>query len=1358
MINSKNVIKTSLGFDPFSLNKFGWAIGNNNIGYGTSSVSGYYNGADIPIGGYVIYESINYRIVSDKANNDAELISKINNRTNNNFTTVEQVFNLVHNIPDLLIVSSDTPGIITNGLTSYYDFSKTECYPKSGNVIYNLVESNYKRNHGSSKWYAMKTDTVYAIMIYPDTNIIEEDTQGNKSVIISCQSGEEPKRTTFVITQGYTYYGTKPIHMMSLEQDNLVPHSVKGRLFGLSSERYLPSVINIHSVGESGVVKIYENNGIDGEAVEYTIEKNGTLSITGDSLNPYIYIIESSCDVIISHSSSSNKDCYIVYPMSVLSYARGITNGSVFNLYGDSITPLTNIATYNPSNPNNLIFGTFVADGSGSDAHTSIPIEYLSDTYAYGESLSDFSAIIPYSNTTITVSYYTTSWQVGEVINESGTLYDPIVISRDGTNGFGVTGSVLSGLASDLASGNNIWKFESNKPFALIINDPPQAEEPLLGWMTHSDRIDGQLINGASINNDKKSIRLDGTNDYIFLGTSATASNNYLNTDTISAFNWVRTDDTTTDYISLLSKRYSFTNNNNGFNLFINNLVNQGAFTVALSTENSPNANINSATPVTDGQWHYVGFTYDGISVKVFVDGALKGESNVSGRLLNYTENLYLGISTLNSVVSTQYIGEIDFGGVQIYDRTLSEIEVKHNYDIDKDRFGGSYNNGLILHLDMAKGSYLNDGLIYELSNENSSPSSTFNIGFENINGGCATFNGTDGYLTFNNYSQTNVDEHITITGWVYINQYQSESTFVTKISSYYTRINNIGQIKLYTFQNGGDASSYLFSNASVPLKSWTHIAFTEDTSGYRKIYINGILDNEGQYEPTIDISSSGIQIGRQSVGSNLLNGKIASVKIFNNCLTDKQIKDDYNSIKNRFGHTGYSNNIAMKLYTDYDNPTSVYDAQKNIWTDISGNNSYATALNGVSISPSVISEYNFDGTNDYLEINNKSNIDFGTADFSISVWINSDINDSVYQSVIYNHYDPGYVILTNILDGVIRFWLGGRSLNGNISVTDGKWHYIVINRIDDIVTIYIDGELDKSTGGFSGRNASSTSVIIPTIGRYYPNGNYPFTGKISNPTIYRNPLTQDEILTKYNELKWVYTPVPQVIEDGLILNIDAANPKCYTPGEKVCYNLVTGNPITGANGEPGTGIHVADPLNFPTYDATTGTFFNTLTTGLNVDEDLGTHNEATYIFTLYTPSLSLQYIMDARNGGASYDWFIHNYQNYNINFDNRLEYNTDFIYDQNNNEIYNKWSHIVITSNNIESRLYINGVDRTDRSDNNIPLFNNFGVNFRLFTRYTKSNGWVGNIGPIQIYNRVLSLDEIKHNYFAIRGRFDIP
>lgn len=92
-------------------------------------------------------------------------------------------------------------------------------------------------------------------------------------------------------------------------------------------------------------------------------------------------------------------------------------------------------------------------------------------------------------------------------------------------------------------------------------------------------------------------------------------------------------------------------------------------------------------TNVRDGGWHYVMGTYDGTSMKYYVDGFLDSSTtDGNGDLVTASTKFY--ISVLNST-SEYFIGDIVM--VHIYDRALSDNEVYHNYINTNPRFSYNY-------------------------------------------------------------------------------------------------------------------------------------------------------------------------------------------------------------------------------------------------------------------------------------------------------------------------------------------------------------------------------------------------------------------------------------------------------------------------------------------------------------------------------------------------------------------------------------------------------------------------------------------------------------------------------------------
>ena len=230
------------------------------------------------------------------------------------------------------------------------------------------------------------------------------------------------------------------------------------------------------------------------------------------------------------------------------------------------------------------------------------------------------------------------------------------------------------------------------------------------------------------------------------------------------------------------------------------------------------------------------------------------------------------------------------------------------------------------------------------------------------------------------------------------------------------------------------------------------------------------------------------------------------------------------------------------------------------------------------------------------------------------------------------------------------------------------------------------------------------------------------------------------------------YNQQPRAVTDGLIFCIDAANPKCFNTGQTTAKDLVQGFELTGASGTPSTGTHTPDTANFPAFNGLNGGIFDfDGGKGMNVEGDLGLHTSQSISMWYYKNSDAVQYFTDARNDNGT--WFLSNYISSNFNYNSQLTYNFDVTYDADNSDFINRWQHMVVTSDSSGSQIYVDGTKRTAINDNSYT--ENLGVNFRIGTRYTTSTQWTGYMGPIHIYNRVLTQEEVSMNYNAFKERF---
>ena len=88
-------------------------------------------------------------------------------------------------------------------------------------------------------------------------------------------------------------------------------------------------------------------------------------------------------------------------------------------------------------------------------------------------------------------------------------------------------------------------------------------------------------------------------------------------------------------------------------------------------TTNAGWKSFNAATAITDGEWHHVAGTYDGSDFKLYLDGAVDGETAPGTKPDNHDNFLFIGGCDIGNYWMTGTIDE-----VIIYNRALSEQEI----------------------------------------------------------------------------------------------------------------------------------------------------------------------------------------------------------------------------------------------------------------------------------------------------------------------------------------------------------------------------------------------------------------------------------------------------------------------------------------------------------------------------------------------------------------------------------------------------------------------------------------------------------------------------------------------------------
>jgi len=204
---------------------------------------------------------------------------------------------------------------------------------------------------------------------------------------------------------------------------------------------------------------------------------------------------------------------------------------------------------------------------------------------------------------------------------------------------------------------------------------------------------------------------------------------------------------------------------------------------------------------------------------------------------------------------------------------------------------------------------------------------------------------------------------------------------------------------------------------------------------------------------------------------------------------------------------------------------TKSYPGSGTTWTDLSGNGSNGTLVNGVGYSGDNLGSLSFDGADDYCRISNASVLNsIGAGDFTVSMWIYRATNpptgngEMLYQC---SDLNDGFVICVS----TTSFRIATRdrqSTNNNTTFiggifTAGVWNNVVLTKSNTTYNGYSQGIYK---GGFTSYQDVSTTTGFVDIGRVNWWGPSHWEGNISIVNTYNRALTASEIQQNFNALR----------------------------------------------------------------------------------------------------------------------------------------------------------------------------------------------------------------------------------------------
>ena len=597
------------------------------------------------------------------------------------------------------------------------------------------------------------------------------------------------------------------------------------------------------------------------------------------------------------------------------------------------------------------------------------------------------------------------------------------------------------------------------------------------------------------------SIDLDGTNDYV--KTPQAVLTNIISADEFAVSGWIKTT---------VGNKYIYSAGNGGTHLGLGigiDVMSSGALRCFIGYSGSAPQSI-STDLVDDGNWHHVACTYDGTTLKTYVNGVQDGSVSAPSPTWSTADTSYIGRQGSN-----YFNGDVD--ELHYYDQHLTDTNISNLYNYN-DATGASSPAVPFFNV-----------TAYDA--ETAVQINTFN----------ATLNGT--FL-----STTNGTIHHNVTGSlptvVEANGYITLTTTYTysdgqQVQWNLTKTNR--NITLYAGNNYGDALSTF--NVSVdggaPLTTTggsittevdrtvlhnltftapTHDPFTftgfnatsnttyNATLTSNLVYVDfDAVDDNSTALTNFNLTLNGVTYAVATNktffldNSDLYNVTFAKANYFNDVHTNYNISN--NLTGNLTEHfrivvgtetevPGEANTTAMAFYkftNNVDDETGTYDGTNNGITFNTDFPSMNISGNGTTHSGS------YDGVNDYvaLPIGVMSNIISADA-FTWAGWIKTTGTDDYLMEGGTGGTHLGVGIGVNIKStGEFRCFIGYSGSApiavSSSAVNDGNWHHVACTYDGTDIQLYIDGVADNSVSAPSptwGATASNLGKL--SASRYY--------------------------------------------------------------------------------------------------------------------------------------------------------------------------------------------------------------------------------------------------------------------------------
>jgi hypothetical protein len=312
---------------------------------------------------------------------------------------------------------------------------------------------------------------------------------------------------------------------------------------------------------------------------------------------------------------------------------------------------------------------------------------------------------------------------------------------------------------------------------------------------------------------------------------------------------------------------------------------------------------VSSPETLSINTWYHVVGVRDGGTLKIYVNGVLKGTNSPTG----------FATRAITSTIQSLFIGRIgagsnanqDSGRAQIYNKALSDSEILSLYNVQKTDF--IITSGLQFYIDASLPSSYTSGTGVNDISGNGRVASLNGIGFTASNSGAFTFTGNTSAYISTNYTQ-NVPAGSSFTVGVWVNGQSYSPSNSSVVASNYNGtptawnlyINGAGKFVAVTRDNSDTMTKVLTSTTTVS-NSWKYLVYRKNGNVF-SLFVNGVQeDTQTITLGSINVNNT-LRFGNYMYNDQPLVGKIGETHVYNLALSDSEILHNFTATRSRYG------------------------------------------------------------------------------------------------------------------------------------------------------------------------------------------------------------------------------------------------------------------------------------------------------------------------------------------------------------------------------------------------------------------------------------------------------------------------